>query len=170
MSPDHPATKAHGRKDDDRNIVWNWVMHEDNLFSTRISFFLLAQSILIATAATLLNSLVGLHATNNSIRIEVFGLVMALDLAGAALTLVFWYIFNMNENGIITLTQQLKSVDEMYRKLDSMRSSEREGHWYFRTIFHKNGPNVVIKNLLAPIVLFIWIAMLIFAIAIFLTD
>ena len=145
-------------------------MHEDNLLSTRISFFLLAQSILIATTATLLNSLVGLHATNHSVRIELFGLVIALDLAGAALALVFWYIFNMNENGIITLTQQLKLVDEVYQKLDGMRRNERENHWYFRTVFRKNGPNVVIKNLLAPIVLFIWIAMLIFSIATFLTD
>jgi hypothetical protein len=170
MRFNRPTPKDYGEKDDDRNVIWNWIMHEDNLLSTRISGFLLAQSILIAIVATLLNSSIELRVADGSIRVELFGLVVALDLAGAALTLVFWYIFNMNENGIVTLTQHLKSVDETYRKLDDMRRHERENHWYFRTIFHKNGPNVVIKNLLAPIVLFIWIAMLIFAIAIFFAD
>lgn len=97
-------------------------------------------------------------------------MAISLDLAGAALTLMFWYIFNMNENGINILTHQLKSIDELYKKLDTMRRNEREKHWYFRTIFRRNGPNVAIKNLLAPIILFIWVAMLIFAIAIFVTD
>ncbi len=51
-----------------------------------------------------------------------------MDLAGAALALMFWFIFNMNENGIIILTQRLRAVDKMYRELDDMRSKERRNH------------------------------------------
>jgi hypothetical protein len=67
MRFNRPAPKDYSEKDDDRNVIWNWIMHEDNLLSTRISFFLLVQSILIATAATLLNSSIGLHVANSSI-------------------------------------------------------------------------------------------------------
>jgi hypothetical protein len=103
-------------------------------------------------------------------RAEVFGLAISLDLAGVALTLMFWFIFNMNQNGIIILTGQLRKIDEIYRELDVIRRKERESHWYFRTIFRKSGPNIAIKNLLAPIILFIWVAMLLFAIALFFTH
>jgi hypothetical protein len=170
MKPFRSVSKENDKNDDDKIKIWNWVMHEDNLFSTRISFFLLAQSILIAVTAALVNTLAGLRGAHHFVRIEVFGLAISLDLAGAALTLMFWYIFNMNENGLIILTQRLQAIDEIYRELGKLRRVERQNHWYFRTIFRENGPNVAIKNLLAPIVLFIWLAMLIFAIAIYLTD
>jgi hypothetical protein len=170
MKPFRSVSKEYDKSDDDKIRLWNWVMHEDNLLSTRISFFLLAQSILIAVTAALVNTLAGLHGAHHFVRVEVFGLAISLDLAGAALTLMFWYIFNMNENGLIILTQRLQAIDEMYRELGKLRRAERQNHWYFRTIFRRNGPNVAIKNLLAPIVLFIWLAMLIFAVAIYLTD
>jgi hypothetical protein len=121
MKPFRSVSKEYDKSDGDKIRLWNWVMHEDNLLSTRISFFLLAQSILIAVTAALVNTLVGLHGAHHVVRIEVFGLAISLDLAGAALTLMFWYIFNMNENGLIILTQRLQAIDEMYRELGKLR-------------------------------------------------
>ncbi len=144
-------------------------MHEDDLFSTRVSFFLLAQSILIAITAAVINAFAGLRSTADLARTELFGLAIALDLFGVVLTAISWWIFTMNENGLAILTNQLKALDPMYTYLDRLRQEERSTHWYYRTILRRKAPNRAIKMLVLPLILLVWLTVAAFAIAIYFT-
>jgi hypothetical protein len=114
-----------------------------------MSFFLLAQSILIAVSAAIGSTLAGLHSAHRLVRAEVFGLAVSLDLAGLALTLIFWFIFNMNSNGLAILTERLRALDGMYADLSKKWQEERLSHWYSR-ILHPHGSNRTVKNFLPP--------------------
>lgn len=156
----------HPKINDDRDRLWAWVIHEEDVFSDRMSFFLLAQSILIAVSAAVSNTLAGLHSAHHLVRLEVFGLAVSLDLAGLALTLIFWFIFNMNSSGLAILTERLRSLDEMYADLSMKWQEERLRHWYSR-LLHPHGSNRTVKNFLPPVILLFWCAITIFSVAIF---
>lgn len=160
------ATKGN----DEQTRLWNWAIHEDSLMTTRVSVFLLAESILIAVTATVVNTFAGLHSAKNLLRIEIFGLAIALILAGVALTLIFWYILNLNYQGLKILMAQLKALDPMYLQLDKKRKEDRNANRYFRTVFRHKGANDTINNLLPFTILIIWCVIAIFAIAIFVTH
>jgi len=131
-----------------------------------MSFFLLAQSILIAVSAAISSTLAGLHSAHRLVRVEVFGLAVSLDLAGLALTLIFWFIFNMNSNGLAILAERLRALDEMYADLNKKWQEERLRHWYSR-ILHSHGSNRTVKNFLPPVILMFWCAITVFSVAIF---
>jgi hypothetical protein len=131
-----------------------------------MSFFLLAQSILIAVSVAISSTLAGLHSAHHLVRAEVFGLAISLDLAGLALTLIFWFIFNMNSNGLAILTERLGTLDEMYADLNKEWQEERLRHWY-SPILHQHGSNRTVKNFLPPIILLFWCGITIFSVAIF---
>lgn len=131
-----------------------------------MSFFLLAQSILIAVSAATSNTLAGLHSAHHLVRVEVFGLAISLDLAGLALTLIFWFIFNMNSSGLAILTERLRSLDEMYADLSRKWQEERLRYWY-SPLLHPHGSNRTVKNFLPPVILLFWCAITIFSVAIF---
>lgn len=154
------------RINDDRDRLWAWVIHEEDVFSDRMSFFLLAESILIAVSAAVSNTLAGLHSAHHLVRVEVFCLAISLDLAGLALTLIFWFIFNMNANGLAILTERLKALDEMYADLSRKWQEERLRHWHSH-LLHPHGSNRTVKNFLPPVVLLFWCAITIFSVAIF---
>lgn len=167
------ASKVQGnvtnQPDDERARLWNWALHEDDLLTTRVSVFLLAESILIAVTATVINSLSGLHSVKSLLRVEVFGFASMLILAGIALTLIFWYILNLNYQGLKVLMNRMKKLDSMYRDLDAERREGRDANWYYRKVFHR-GANDTINNLLPLTLLIIWCVIGIFAIVIFISH
>jgi dolichol kinase len=66
----------------------------------------------------------------------VFGLAMALDLAGLALTLIFWYQFTISLRGIWVLIERQKELDkELYADLARKREEDRSQLWFHRMIF-----------------------------------
>jgi hypothetical protein len=155
---------------DERSRLWNWATHEDDLLTTRVSVFLLAESILIAVTATVVNTFAGLHSARHIVRIEVFALAIALDLAGLVLTLIFWYILTLNYRGLKVLVGRLKDLDKMYADLDKARREDRSKYLYFRTVFHKTGANDTINNVLPLTILAIWCIVGAFAVAIFVSQ
>lgn len=61
---------------------------------------------------------------------------------------------------------RLKVLDDMYRDLDEARRRERAEHWYFR-LFRRKGANWVVNNVLPVLILFIWLLVAAFSVAIF---
>jgi hypothetical protein len=154
---------------DERDRLWHWVFHEDNILATRVSFFLLAESILIAITAATVNTFAGLPASQYLVRDEVFGLAIALGIGGFVLTGIFWYVFKINYQSVAVLTKQLRLLDEMYKDLDERRQYERQRIWSFRKLFRGHGVNWVINNLLTLLTLLVWCVVVSFAVAIFLS-
>ena len=79
----------------DTQIVWEDRWHEEEIFASRVSFYLLAQSFLVFTAV---------EATLSSGAVSRWlPLALIVDLAGLILTLVFWY----------ALTENLRRLDAL---------------------------------------------------------
>ena len=76
-------------------IVWEDRWHEEEIFANRLSFYILAQSFLVAAAVTA--TLSG-EATSRWLPVALI-----IDLAGLALTIVFWY----------ALTENLRRLDAL---------------------------------------------------------
>jgi hypothetical protein len=154
----------------DIDRLWDYFKHEDNLLATRVSVFLLAQSILIAVTASLINTVVGLsRSPHSALRPEIFGLTIAIILAGLSLTLIFWYVFTLNFDNIGITIERMK-VDPLYIKLLQDRAKKRQSHWYFRLIFQRKGMNWIITNGLPVGLIFLWCIIGAFLLAVFLSP
>lgn len=174
-----PACKAAERRklllaedaksNDERDRLWTWALHEDDLLGARVSVFLLAQSILIAVTAAVINTFAGFRPSQHLLRTEVFGLAIALNLAGIALTLIFWYILNLNYRGVKIIAAQLKNLDKMYEEVDEKRHKDRVEYWPYSAIFHR-GVNDTINNLLPLTIFLIWCIVASFSVAIFVSH
>ena len=80
--------------------LWEWILHEDNLFISRGNFFLLAESMLFAAFATL--------AVNQSVQ-QIF--VFIFGIVGILCSLVWIYLawaqINLTMNHIKTKLREL---------------------------------------------------------------
>jgi hypothetical protein len=162
------SSMDNAKKNDQLGRLWIWAMHEDDNLMSGVSIFLLAQSILIAVTASLVNTFAGLHPEQHIVRVEVFGLAMALDLAGLASTLIFWHHFAISLRGIWVLIERLKELDkELYADLARRREEDRSQLWFHRTVFRHAHADDAIYHLLPLTVLIIWCIVAAFAIAIF---
>ena len=93
-----------------KDLLWQMMWHEDGLLATRVSVFLVAESILVAVAATLVNTVAGTsHAVKSNVRGELFGITISIGLVGLALTLVFWYVMTLNFDNVGALMDDLKT-------------------------------------------------------------
>jgi hypothetical protein len=159
------------KHNDQLGRLWSWAAHEDDVLATGVSLCLLAQSILIAVTVSLVNAFAGLRPAQRIVRVEVFGLAMALDLAGVALTLIFWYTFTIHLKGIWVLIERLKELDkELYADLARKREEGRSQLWYHRLVFRHMGADDAIYHVLPLTVLIIWCLVAAFAIAIFVSH
>ncbi len=158
-------------RNDQLGRLWIWAMHEDDNLMSGVSLFLLAQSILIAVTASLVNTLAGLLPAQHIVRVEMFGLAAALDVAGLALTLIFWYHVTVILRGIRVLIERLKELDkELYADLARRREEDRSQLWFHRMFFRHMGADDAIYHLLPLTVLVIWCIVAAFAIAIFVSH
>lgn len=152
---------------DERERLWRWLLHEDAILAARMSSFLLAQSILIAIAAGVISALAGLPLSHRAVRAEVFGLSVALILAGVSLTLIFWYILNVNHSGIKVMAKELKALDGLYKRLDELKKKERLNRWRFGGVPNRHGVYWIINNLQTTAIFLVWCLVAAFATAIF---
>jgi hypothetical protein len=154
--------------------LWEWIRHQDDLLATRASVFLLAQSILIAVAAALINTIANMkYGSVHTVRLEVFVLVMIMSVAGLLLAVIFWYVFTLNFITIGTL------IDELDRKMYEVNQNNvrlrikaeiterRRSRWFYRVAFRQKGMNWMVVNVLPVIFLFLWLATTIFSLIIF---
>ena len=161
----------------DIDLLWEAIRHEDDLLATRVSVFLLAQSILIAVTVSLVSTVAGLtHSSSPSLRPEMFGLAISINVVGLALTLVFWYAFTLNFDNIGTLFDELDRIlsdidpNHVRMRITRERVRRRNNRWYFRIIFHRKSVNWVIVNMLPLGFLFLWCVVGIFSLVIFVSK
>jgi hypothetical protein len=76
-------------------IIWEDRWHEEEIFANRLSFYILAQSFLVAAAVT---ATLSSDATSRWLPVA-----LTIDIAGLLLTVVFWY----------ALTENLRRLDAL---------------------------------------------------------
>jgi hypothetical protein len=154
-----------------------WVIHEDDILASRVSFFLLAQSILIAVTASLINTMTSLsHRSESSLRWEVLGLASAITVAGIALTIIFWYVFWLNFLSLGSYQDELTAImnhqdsANFRSRIHSTRLERRNANWFYRILFRRKGMNWMVTNGLPGIILLLWSALAIFGIIISISN
>ena len=78
-------------------IVWEDRWHEEEIFANRLSFYILAQSFLVAAAVT---ATLSTDAASRWLPVA-----LTIDLAGLLLTIVFWYALTENLRRLDVLKQ-----------------------------------------------------------------
>jgi hypothetical protein len=156
-------------EDKDIGRLWEIFAHDDDLLAQRVAFFLVAESILIATAASLINATASLKSTGRvDVRAEMFSLSTVFILAGLGLTAIFWYIFRLNFDNIGASLELLRESSSIYAVLHQKQSERRRSRRYLPRTFNEHGMNWVTVNCLTAGLMVIWILAGIFALLIFL--
>ena len=105
-------------------IVWDDRWHEEEIFASRLSFYLLAQSFLVFAAV---------EATLSSVAASRWlPLALIIDLAGLVLTLVFWYALTENLRRLDALKEIVaEGSPEIgvrgYSEIGAIRTAHHEG-------------------------------------------
>ena len=104
-------------------IVWEDRWHEEDVFANRLSFYILAQSFLIAAAVT--------ATLSNDASSRWLPVALTIDLAGLVLTIVFWYALTENLRRLDTLKDLVaKGSRELgvrgYREIGVVRTTHHE--------------------------------------------
>ena len=103
----------------DKEYYWDWLKHEDNLFTNRNNFFLIAEGMLIAAVAGLLDS--GLQNSQSS--------VLLLCLAG--LFVSFIWVFANLKHLVATepkIKEELHATEPRRKKLDRKSTRLNSSH------------------------------------------
>ena len=104
-------------------IVWEDRWHEEEIFANRLSFYILAQSFLVAAAVT---------ATLSSARTSRWlPVALTIDLTGLLLTIVFWYALTENLRRLDVLKELVaEGSPELgvrgYREIGAVRTAHHE--------------------------------------------
>jgi hypothetical protein len=104
-------------------IVWEDRWHEEEIFANRLSFYILAQSFLIAAAVT-----ATLSGDSSSRWLPV---ALTIDVAGLVLTIVFWYALTENLRRLDTLKELVAEGSRElgvrgYREIGVIRTTHHE--------------------------------------------
>jgi hypothetical protein len=104
-------------------IVWEDRWHEEEIFANRLSFYILAQSFLVAAAVT-----ATLSSDTTSRWLPV---ALTIDLAGLLLTIVFWYALTENLRRLDTLKELVAEGSRQlgvrgYREIAGVRRAHHE--------------------------------------------
>ncbi|HME04606.1 MAG TPA: hypothetical protein VKG38_16410 [Solirubrobacteraceae bacterium] len=104
-------------------IVWEDRWHEEEIFANRLSFYILAQSFLVVAAVT---ATLSTDAASRWLPVA-----LTIDVAGLALTIVFWYALTENLRRLDTL-KQIVAVGSRdigvpgYREIGAIRVAHHE--------------------------------------------
>jgi hypothetical protein len=104
-------------------IVWEDRWHEEEIFANRLSFYILAQSFLIAAAVT-----ATLSGDASSRWLPV---ALTIDLVGLVLNIVFWYALTENLRRLDTLKELVAGGSRElavrgYREIGVVRAAHHE--------------------------------------------
>jgi len=105
---------------DDKDFYWDWLKHEDNLFTSRNNFFLVAESMFIVAVATLSSSASEVVRASGNL----------LCLAGFVIT-IFWLLASL-KHVLPTdprLKENLKKVEKRRKDFDDARKNWWSNNW-----------------------------------------
>lgn len=109
---------------DDRDLCWDWIKHEGNVFNARGNFFLVAESMLLLAMATL---------ASDSPKSSVFSLLICA--AGIFVTLIWLYVNGKHRNTQAIIVRKLEDVDYHYKRI---KNESRECPWCILDLLPKN--------------------------------
>jgi hypothetical protein len=104
-------------------IVWEDRWHEEEIFANRLSFYILAQSFLVAAAVT--------ATLSSDAPSRWLPVALTIDLAALALTIVFWYALTENLRRLDTLKELVAEGSRElgvrgYREIAVVRTAHHE--------------------------------------------
>jgi len=104
-------------------IVWEDRWHEEEIFANRLSFYILAQSFLVAAAVT---ATLSTDAASRWLPVA-----LTIDLAGLLLTIVFWYALTENLRRLDVLKEIVAEGSheigvQGFREIGAVRKSHHE--------------------------------------------
>ena len=132
-SSERPEDLPHSRGEDQpaqdliveggAQIVWEDRWHEEEIFANRLSFYLLAQSFLVAAAVT---ATLSTDATSRWLPLAV-----TIDVLGLLLTIVFWYALTENLRRLDALKEIVAEGSgeiriQGFREIGAVRTSHHE--------------------------------------------
>lgn len=124
---------------EDKNFIWDWLKHEQEIVTSRGNFIIVAQSMLIAAAAAL------------SLKSELFPLLLALVIciAGFGISLL-WLFVNLKHifNTGRKLWEKMSSLDSNWCEI---RSGEDWPNWWPRS-------HHLVGIVLPSIIILLWIS------------
>jgi hypothetical protein len=148
-------------------IIWEDRWHEEEIFANRLSFYILAQSFLIAAAVT------ATLASDKAWR--WLPVALTIDVAGLALTIVFWYALTENLRRLDTLKELVAEGSRElgvrgYREIGLIRAAHHEHRARRRlpfplSILPRWSPSWWLANGIPILVGATWIALIVVAIA-----
>jgi hypothetical protein len=148
-------------------IVWEDRWHEEEIFANRLSFYILAQSFLIAAAVA-----ATLSSDSASRWLPV---ALTIDLAGLALTIVFWYALTENLRRLDTLKELVAEGSrelgvQGFREIGLVRTVHHErrarrGLLFPLSILPKWSPSWWLAHGIPILLGGAWIALIVIAIA-----
>jgi hypothetical protein len=148
-------------------IVWEDRWHEEEIFANRLSFYILAQSFLLAAAVA---------ATLSSDKAwRWLPVALTIDVAGLALTVVFWYALTENLSRLDVLKDLVaEGSHELgvrgYREIGVVRAAHHERRARRRlpfplSILPRWSPSWWLANGIPILVGATWIVLIVVAIA-----
>lgn len=90
--------------------LWQWGLHEDNLFINRLPFFIIVQTVLFATTVAFIKECI--HG-----RQMLYALTILTEVAGIVFTCVIWYIQLKHEKYIHKIQKKLRKLDTTYSEI-----------------------------------------------------
>jgi hypothetical protein len=122
-SPDGPgvdearvdAVTSGAKADASRDAVWEYRWYEEQIYSNRLSYYVLAQSFLVIAAVTATVSPVPASRWRPA--------ALAVDTIGLTLTILFWYLLTEN----VRMLNLLKAdVEQRYPSIGALRESQMQ--------------------------------------------
>ncbi len=152
----------------DLDRLWQYFAHDDNQLSQRVAFFLVAESIFLATAASLVSVVAGMTSPARlELRAEVFAFSLIIILAGFSLSVIFWYLFRLNFADVGASLELLKTSESIYSLVGRRQSERRREHKHLPALFRGRGKNWVTVNCLGVGFIAVWACTGIFAVLVF---
>lgn len=141
----------------DRDRLWAWGIHEDQMVANWIVVFALIESILVG-AAVLMQSSDRLHGAQ-------LVTTLLLECAGLMVTGLLWYVITLHHDFIKIIRIELRSRDPLYDQILNRVQDRRRSSWLKGSLFREDDPlRIVLLRLVIPVFMFIWLALLVVSI------
>ncbi len=138
----------------DRDRLWAWGIHEDQMVANWIVVFALIESILVG-------AVVLMQSSNDAQLITT----LLLECAGLMVTGLLWYVITLHHDFIKVVRIELRAHDPLYDQIRSRVEDGRRSSWLKGSLFRGDDPlRLALLRLVFPLFMAIWLALLVVSI------